>query len=313
MPRDPKHDILFEPIQIGPKTIKNRFYQIPHCNGFGSEKPMSQAHFRAMKAEGGYAACSTEYCSIHPESDDLAAAELWYGGPHAPCMESRAVPRAPSQIPSDFEHLTYPKEMDKDDIREVQGFYVDAAKRAREAGFDIVYVYGSHSYLPQQFLTPYYNKRTDEYGGSFENRARFWRGAIEQGKGAVGDDCAICVRMSTDMFMGEPGTQLERDCVPFVELCDDLVDLWDTNASGISEWGEDATPSRFYPSGRLLPWQKRIKEVSKKPVLGVGRFTSPDLMVEAIESGALDIIATCRPSISDPFLPKKIDEGRLDD
>jgi dimethylamine/trimethylamine dehydrogenase len=232
MARDPKYDILFEPIQLGPKTMKNRFYQIPHCNGFGSEKPMSQAYFRAMKAEGGYGACCTEYCSIHPESDDthrvsarlwddddiknlglmcdmlheheaLAAAELWYGGPHAPCMESRAVPRAPSQIPSDFEHLTYPKEMDKDDIREVQGFYVEAAKRAREAGFDIVYVYGSHSYLPQQFLTPYYNKRTDEYGGSLENRARFWRETIEQVKDAVGDDCAIAVRMSTDMFMGE--------------------------------------------------------------------------------------------------------------
>jgi dimethylamine/trimethylamine dehydrogenase len=342
MARNPKHDILFEPIQIGPKTMKNRFYQIPHCNGFGSERPLSQAHFRAMKAEGGYAACCTEYCSISPESDDthrvsariwddgdirnlsimcdmlhehgaLAACELWYGGPHAPCMESRCVPRGPSQIPSDFEYLTYAIEADKDDIRYLQKLYVDAAKRARTAGFDIVYVYGSHSYLPQQFLTPYYNKRTDEYGGSFENRARFWRETIERVKDAVGDDCAIAVRMSTDMFIGEPGTQLERDCLPFVELVDDMVDVWDINVSGISEWGEDATPSRFYPSGRQLHWQAAVKSVSKKPVLGVGRWTNPDMMADAIESGQLDIIATCRPSISDPFLPQKIDEGRLDD
>jgi dimethylamine/trimethylamine dehydrogenase len=342
MPRNPKYDILFEPIKLGPKTMKNRFYQIPHCNGFGSEKPLSQAYFRSLKAEGGYGACCTEYCSISPESDDthrvsarlwddddvknlsvmcdmlhsygaLAAAELWYGGPHAPCMESRCVPRGPSQIPSDFEHLTYPKQMDKDDIRAVQKMYVDAAKRARKAGFDIVYVYGSHSYLPQQFLTPYYNKRTDEYGGSLENRARFWRETIEQVKDAVGHDCAIAVRMSTDMFMGEPGTQLERDCLPFVQMVDDIVDVWDINVSGISEWGEDATPSRFYPSGRMLPWQEAVKKVSKKPVLGVGRFTNPDLMVEAIKGGKLDIIATCRPSISDPWLPRKIDEGRLDD
>jgi len=247
MARDPKHDILFEPIQIGPKTMRNRFYQIPHCNGFGSEKPFSQAFFRAVKAEGGYAAVSTEYCSISPESDDthrmsarlwddddiknlslmcdmlhehdcLSAAELWYGGPHAPCMETRCVARGPSQIPSDFEYLTYAIEADKDDIRYLQRLYVEAAKRARTAGFDIVYVYGSHSYLPQQFLTPFYNKRTDEYGGSFENRARFWRETIEQVKEAVGDDCAIAVRMSTDMFLGEAGTQLERDCLPFVEL-----------------------------------------------------------------------------------------------
>jgi dimethylamine/trimethylamine dehydrogenase len=342
MARDPKHDILFEPIQIGPKTMKNRFYQIPHCNGFGSEKPFSQAFFRAIKADGGYAAVSTEYCSISPESDDthrmsarlwddddiknlslmcdmlhdrgaLAACELWYGGPHAPCMETRCVPRAPSQIPSDFEYLTYPIEMDKDDIRYVQNLYVEAARRARSAGFDIVYVYGSHSYLPQQFLTPYYNKRTDEYGGSLENRARFWREAIEMVKEAVGDDTAIAVRMSTDMFLGEAGTQLERDCVPFVQLVDDLVDVWDINLSGISEWGEDATPSRFYETGRAIPWQKRIKEVTKKPVLGVGRFTNPDVMVDAINSGALDIIATCRPSTADPYLPKKIEEGRLDD
>ncbi len=342
MARDPKYDILFEPIQLGPKTMKNRFYQIPHCNGFGSEKPMNQAHFRAMKAEGGYGACCTEYCSISPESDDshrvsarlwddgdiknlsvmcdmlhehgaLAAAELWYGGPHAPCMESRCTPKGPSQIPSDFEYLTYPIEMDKDDIRYVQKLYVDAAKRARTAGFDIVYVYGSHAYLPQQFLTPFYNHRTDEYGGSFENRARFWRETIEQVREAVGDDTAIAVRMSCDMFMGEAGTQLERDCLPFVELCDEIVDVWDINVSGIAEWGEDATPSRFYAAGRMLPWQEAVKAISKKPVLGVGRFTDPNMMVDAINNGQLDIIATCRPSISDPFLPKKIEEGRFDD
>ncbi|MFN8185918.1 MAG: FAD-dependent oxidoreductase [Gaiellales bacterium] len=342
MARDPRHDILFEPIKIGPKTMKNRFYQIPHCNGFGSEKPMSQAHFRATKAIGGYAAVCTEYCSISPESDDthrvsarlwddddirnlslmcdmlhehdcLSACELWYGGPHAPCMETRCVPRGPSQIASDFEYLTYCIEADKDDIRYLQKLYVDAAKRARTAGFDIVYVYGSHSYLPQQFLTPFYNKRTDEYGGSFENRARFWRETIEQVKEAVGDDCCICVRMSTDMFIGEAGTQLERDCVPFVELCNDIVDLWDINLSGIAEWGEDATPSRFYQQGRAAPWQKRIKEVAKAPVLGVGRWVSPDAMVDAINDGVLDIIATCRPSTADPYLPKKIEEGRLDD
>jgi dimethylamine/trimethylamine dehydrogenase len=101
--------------------------------------------------------------------------------------------------------------------------------------------------------------------------------------------------------------------LPFVELVDHLVDVWDVNVSGISEWGEDATPSRFYPQGRLLPWQAAVKSVSKKPVLGVGRWTNPDAMVDAINSGKLDIIATCRPSISDPFLPMKIDEGRLED
>src|SRR5438105_3551519 len=222
MARNPKHDVLFEPIQIGPKTMKNRFYQIPHCNGFGSERPLSQAYFRAMKAEGGYAACCTEYCSISPESDDThrVSARIWDDG----------------------------------DIRNLSIMC------------DMLHEHG-----------------------------------------------AIAVRMSTDMFIGEAGTQLERDCLPFVELVDDMVDVWDINVSGIAEWGEDATPSRFYPSGRMLPWQAAVKAVSKKPVLGVGRWVNPDMMAEAINTGKLDIIATCRPSISDPFLPKKIDEGRLDD
>ena len=195
--------------------------------------------------------------------------------------------------------------MDKDDIREVQGFYVEAAK-AREAGFDIVYVYGSHSYLPQQFLTPYYNRRTDEYGGSFENRARFWRETIEQ----VRRRSATTARspsMSTDMFMGEAGTQLERDCLPFVELVDEIVDVWDINVSGISEWGEDATPSRFYESGRSCRGRGgqggREEAGPRRRPLHQSRRDGRGI------SGKLDIIATCRPSISDPWLPKQDRRG----
>ena len=342
MARDPKHDVLFTPIEIGVKTMKNRFYQIPHCNGFGSDKPMSQAHFRALKAEGGYAAVSTEYCSIHPESDDvhrvsarlwddddirnlglmcdmlhergaLAACEMWYGGPHAPCLETRAIPRGRHR--SQATSSTSPTARRWTPTTSAR--FRTCTSRRRNGPAPRVSTSststGSHSYLPQQFLTPYYNKRTDEYGGSLENRARFWRETIEKVKEAVGDDMAIAVRISTDMFMGEAGTQLERDALPFVEMVDHLVDVWDVNVSGISEWGEDATPSRFYETGRQLPWQAAVKSVSNKPVLGVGRFTNPDVMVEAINSGKLDIIATCRPSISDPWLPRKIDEGRLDD
>ena len=338
---DDKFAILFEPIAIGPKLMKNRFYQVPHCAGFGSEKPRSQAAFRGMKAEGGWGAVCTEYCSIHPESDDLhrvsarlwddgdvanlslmceeahthgalAGVQLWYGGPHAACMESRLVPRAVSQIPSDAEYMVTGQSMSKTDIAILQRHYVEAALRAEAAGFDIVYVYGGHAQGPSQFLAPFYNRRTDEYGGSFANRARHWRETIEKVRAAVGDSCAIAVRITVDMFMDEAGIMLERDALPFVALCDDIVDLWDVTI-GSYEWGEDATPSRFYPSGRHLPWQSAVKQVTRKPVVGVGRFTDPDLMVEVIRSGKLDIIGAARPSISDPFLPRKIEERRFDD
>ena len=344
MARDPKYDCLFEPIRIGPKTMKNRFYQVPHCNGAGSERPGAQAAFRGVKAEGGWGGICTEYCSIHPESDDvhrvsariwdegdvvnlgymcdeihkwgsLAGIEMWYGGPHAPCMESRAVPRGPSQIASEFETRTYPREADEDDIKDLIGMYVEAAKRAERAGFDIIYVYGAHSYLPLQFLSKFYNKRTDGYGGSFENRARFWIESLAAVKEAVGDTCAVATRFAIDTLYGADGVEVGDDGLKFVELAtrEGVVDLWDVNIGDIAEWGEDAGPSRFYKANHQKPWVKDVKSIAKTPVLGVGRVTSPDDMVQIITSGQADIIGAARPSISDPFLPKKIEEGRLED
>ena len=184
----------------------------------------------------------------------LAGVELWYGGSHAPCMESRATPRGPSQYASEFETLTYCKEMDLDDIATVQQYYVDAALRSRDAGFDIVYVYGAHSYLPLQFLSPYYNKRKDKYGGSLENRARFWLETLEKVRRAVGQDCAIATRFAVDTLYGESGVEVERDGVKFIGLADPLVDLWDVDVGDIAEWGEDAGPSRFYLQGHQVPW-----------------------------------------------------------
>ena len=342
MARNPKYDILFEPIQIGPKTLRNRFYQVPHCIGAGSDRPGFQAAHRSLKAEGGWGGINTEYCSIHPESDDthrlsariwdegdvrnlkamtdevhkhgtLAGVELWYGGAHAPCLETRSTPLGPSQYASDFETLSYCKEMDLDDIARVQQYYVDAALRSRDAGFDIIYVYGSHSYLPVQFLSPHYNKRTDKYGGSLANRARFWLETLEKVRKAVGSDCAIATRVEIDSLVGPGCIEVERDGMAFVELADSLVDLWDLDLGDIAEWGEDAGPSRFYQQGHQLPWTRFIKQVSKKPVLGVGRFTDPEKMVEIVTKGYADIIGAARPSIADPFLPQKIDEGRVDD
>ena len=344
MARDPKYDCLFEPIRIGPKTMRNRFYQVPHCNGAGSERPGTQAAFRGMKAEGGWGAVCTEYCSIHPESDDvhrvsarlwdegdvinlghmcdelhkhgtLAGIEMWYGGPHAPCMETRCAPRGPTQIASEFENLTYPREADQDDIDDLIEMYVAAAKRAERAGFDIIYVYGAHSYLPLQFLSKFYNKRTDKYGGSFENRARFWLETLAAVKRAVGDRCAIATRLAIDTLYGPDGVEGGDDGLKFVELAtkEGLVDLWDVNIGDIAEWGEDAGPSRFYKANHQAPWIKDVKRLAKAPVLGVGRVTNPDDMVRIITSGQADIIGAARPSIADPFLPKKIEEGRLDD
>ncbi len=331
--------MLFEPVQIGPKTLKNRFYQVPHCTGFGVEKPWSQAAHRAVKAEGGWAAVCTEYCTVSPDADEtpyisarmwddhdlrhlslvpeaahahgaLAGIELSHSGVHGENGETRIPPPGPSQIASDFSGIT-PKEMDLDDIERIRDDFVRAAIRSRDAGFDIVYVYGGHSYLLGQFLSPFYNQRADAYGGSLENRARFWVEVLAAVKDAVGDDCAIACRIAISA-VGGAGIELDEG-LQFVRLADHVVDLWDVHIGSISEWSKDSGSSRFFREGWQLEWTGRVREATAKPIVGVGRLTTPDRMVEIIESGAWDLIGAARPNIADPYLPRKIDEGRLDE
>jgi dimethylamine/trimethylamine dehydrogenase len=339
VPRDPRHDVLFEPIRIGPKTLRNRFYQVPHCTGFGVQKPRGQAGHRALKAEGGWAAVNTEYCAVSPESDEtpfisarlwddgdsanlavmcdevhehgaLAGVELHHSGVHCPRREWRLPALAPSQLASDY-LLVVPKAMELEDIRRVQRDWAAAAVRARDVGFDIVYVYGAHSYLPMQFLSPFYNRRTDEYGGSLENRARFWLETLEVVREAVGDDCAVVSRLAVEA-LSPYGVELDEG-LEFVRMADALVDLWDVNIGSATEWSRDSGTSRFFSEGWQLEWTGRVREATAKPIVGVGRFTNPDRMAEIVSSGVWDVIGAARPSIADPFLPRKVEEGRYDE
>jgi dimethylamine/trimethylamine dehydrogenase len=328
-------------VQIGPKTLKNRFCQVPQCTHFGTDLAGSHAYHRGIKAEGGWALVNTEYCSIHPESDDyprnysrlwddadvrnlsvmcdavhehdaLAGVELWYGAAHAANLDTRTAARGVAQVapypglPGTCYEVTIPE------IRELQQFFVDAALRARQAGFDVMNVYGGHAEsITGQFFSRFYNKRTDQYGGSFENRARFWRECIELVREAVGDSCAIAARHSVD-DRGQPAIDRD-DALQFIELVDDLVDFWDLVVGTGEAFQEDIGPSRTHPENHEADAVRRARAHTKKPIIGVGRFVSPDVMVEAIRSGQLDIIGAARPSIADPFLPRKIEEGRLGD
>jgi dimethylamine/trimethylamine dehydrogenase len=329
---DPNHKILFESVRIGPKTLRNRFYQVPHCSGFGTEKPWTQAAHRGVKAEGGWAAVCTEYAPFSPESDEapliaarfwdeddmralrlmtetahahgaLAGLELHHSGAHAPNAQTRLPSIAPSQLASDLEPHVVPKEMELADIARVQRQWAEGAMRARDCGFDIVYVYGAHSYLPMQFLSRFYNKRTDAYGGSLKDRARFWLETLEAVRDAVGEDCAIVTRIAVDA-LGPAGIHVD-EALKFVTLADDLVDLWDVNIGSIAFWSKDSGTSRYFEEGYQLEWTGGIREATAKPIVGVGRLTSPDRMASIVRSGAWDLIGAARPSIADPFLPQK--------
>jgi dimethylamine/trimethylamine dehydrogenase len=314
---------------------------VPHSNGFGSHKPRQQARFRGTKAEGGWAAVCVEISSIDPESDRnpvptpsriwdeddarnlaatveevhahgaLAGIELWYSGSHPGMSPGRVPPAAPSQLPSEAYPMIYPRELRLEEIPATIEKYVAAAARARDAGFDILYVYGGHSYgLPMQFLSPFYNRRTDEYGGSLENRSRFWIEAIEAVRDEVGSDCAVAVRIGIDptgLFGISP-----EDAAGFVRLADPVVDLWDVVASSRAEFWLDMRPSRLATEDYQLKWLRGVRESTRKPIIAVQRFTSPDQMAEVVKSGLVDLVGGARPSIADPFIPRKIEEGNAD-
>jgi dimethylamine/trimethylamine dehydrogenase len=201
--------------------------------------------------------------------------------------------------------------MDKSDIRDVRRWHREAAVRAMTAGFDVITCYAGHNLaLPMHFLQRRRNDRTDEYGGSLANRARLLREILEDTKDAVGHKCAVALRFAVDELLGTLGISANDEGREVVELLAELPDLWDVN---VSDWRNDSTTSRFTQEGSQLDYMAFVKTVTKRPVVGVGRFTSPDTMVSVIKKGLMDFVGAARPSIADPFLPKKIEEGRPED
>jgi dimethylamine/trimethylamine dehydrogenase len=331
--RDPRFDVLFEPVKIGPVTAPNRFYQVPHCTGMGYALPQTLAAMREVKAEGGWGVVNTEYCSIHPSSDDmpfpfcslwdeqdvtnmrlmtdkvhahgaLAGVELWHGGLRSSNLHSRATPLAPASLPVSNDPWQAQR-MDKADIREFRRRHLDAVGRAREAGYDIIYVYAAHTYLLAQFLDPVLNTRTDEYGGSMENRSRLIRELLEEARDLVGDSCALAVRVEVD---NEDGSSDGRE-----ELLSGLAPLCDLFDVTVADYGHEMGVSRFVREASLEDKIAHVRTLTGKPVVSVGRFTSPDTMLSQVRRGIVDLVRAARPSIADPFLPAKVRDGRLDE
>jgi dimethylamine/trimethylamine dehydrogenase len=340
MVRDPNYDILFEPIRIGPVTAKNRFYQTPHATGMGYTWPNHGRAYREMKAEGGWGVVTTEECMIHPSSDHMSAphmrlwsdddipamaevaeavhahgalfgVELAHAGRMAANRLTREQPLAPSLLPYAGYGPYLARPMDLDDIRAFRTWHRDAARRAIEAGADIIYAYAAHDLsLPMQFLLPRYNQRADAYGGPLKNRVRLLRELLEDMRELAEGRAAVAIRFAVDEMAGSDGMRHDGEAPEIVSMLADLPDLWDVN---VSDWSNDSGPSRFFEEGYQETFTKFVKEITKKPVVGVGRYTSPDRMVSLIRKGHLDLIGAARPGIADPFLPQKIEEGRGED
>ena len=334
-------DVLFEPVRIGPVTAPNRFYAVPHATGHGWSQPNGAIALRAMKAEGGWGTVAVQITEISPDTDmanhpmeriwddsdiprhaaqveaikrhgSLAAIELGHGGARArnittglPVIGPSALPVLRPEVPIQV------KAMDKADIRKFREAHMAAVKRAALAGYDIIYVYASHDIsILNHFLSASINRRNDEYGGSFDNRLRLLREVLQDTLETVGGSRAVAIRFSVAEPGRSRGLTHDGEGRDVVEALAELPDLWDVNISG---WSSDSASARFSDEGFQLAYTDFVKPLTSKPVVGVGRFTSPEFMASLVRNGRLDLIGAARPSIADPFLPNKIRDGRIEE
>ena len=338
---DPRYAPLFEPLKIGPVTAPNRFVAVPYALGFSDLMPNGAMGFRETRAEGGWGIVAMQLTEIDPTSDlsglryerlwddhdtrrhaasvarikahgALASVELAHTGIRSRGISNGYPAMGPSILPTLKPDAPFmARAMDLSDIRALRVNHRAAVRRARQAGYDIAYVYAAHdASILWHFLSPVYNQRSDAYGGSFENRLRLLREVLEDAQDEARGEMAIALRFAVHEASGPKAILHDGEGRAVVEALAELPDLWDVNISG---WSRDSATSRYDGEGHQEPFTTFVKQVTTKPVLGVGRFTSPDAMVSQIKRGVLDLIGAARPSIADPFLPAKIREGRVDD
>jgi len=246
---------------------------------------------------------------LHNESDARIMGQLIHMGRYCPSFGSGEMPVAPSAIPSRLTGET-PREMTLEDIETVKDAYASAAGRCREAGFDMVEILACTGYLISQFLSPLTNRRADRYGGAIENRMRFGLEVIQRVRETVGDDCPLGIRVAGNDFM--EGGHTNRESALFAAEAEKAgVDA--VNVTG--GWHETNVPqlTTNVPPGVYVYLARGIKEKVGVPVFASNRLGDPYVAERALRSGACDMICWARPLITDPDLPNKVRDGRIEE
>src|ERR1700727_1706913 len=231
---------------------------------------------------------------------------------NGPNLSSRVAPMGPAHLPvaTFTSDPVQARRMDLDDIADLRRWHRAAVRRSLQAGYDLVYVYAGHALGGiHHFLSRRYNDRDDAYGGSAENRMRLLREILEDTREEADGRAAVACRITVDELLGDEGITRE-DIEDVIGTLGELPDLWDFV---LGSWEDDSLTARFGEEAGEEQHVRGLKALTSKPVVGVGRFTSPDTMVRMVSSGVLDLIGAARPSIADPFLPRQIEEGRLED
>ncbi|MBC7294241.1 MAG: FAD-dependent oxidoreductase, partial [Thermoleophilia bacterium] len=342
---------LFEPIRIGPVVAKNRIEAAPtlpclaHVDGSVSTELVDYYKAKARGGAGivtvGESAVDSDYAITHAgqlllDHDNkisglsrladaihrygaLASIELCHGGGQTlPSLIGNRRPIAPSVMTSKLHETLAGRSisvqvMEHDLIEQVTENFAAAALRAKKAGFDMVLVHGGHGWLLAQFTSPLTNKRTDEYGGSLQNRARFPLRVLERIREVCGPDLAIEYRFSADELV--PGGLSQEEGVEFARLLEDKVDCFHASCGtmGDPKLIPYNHPAYFLPQGKNVHLAAQLKEAVNKPVTAVGAIVDLAMAERIVAEGQADIVAMARALIADPLLPHKSIYGNVEE
>ncbi len=338
---------LSSPITIGRVTFRNRMFSAPmggtDITNDGCIGPKSTA-FYELRGKGGAAAVTVSECMVHPKTDgshayhldttilnSLAAAtytadaihrhgavpslELSHSGMYAGTYMTDKTKQhemhqwgACDTVRADGVKV---KALSEEMIREIVEAYGQTAALAKRAGFGMIMIHGGHGWLLNQFLSPYFNKRTDKYGGSLENRCRLAKEVLQSVREAVGPGFPIEFRMSgSELFEG--GYDLEEG-VRIAQKLESYIDLLHVSAGTYQRGFGDTHPSMFKDHGCNVYLAAEIKKHVSIPVATIGALNDPEQMEEIIDSGKADVVYMARALLADPFLPRKIMENRDDE
>lgn len=338
---------LSSPITIGRVTFRNRMFSAPmggtDITNDGCIGPKSTA-FYELRGKGGAAAVTVSECMVHPKTDgshayhldttilnSLAAAtytadaiyrhgavpslELSHSGMYAGTYMTDKTKQhemhqwgACDTVRADGVKV---KALSEEMIREIVEAYGQTAALAKRAGFGMIMIHGGHGWLLNQLLSPYFNKRTDKYGGSLENRCRLAKEVLQSVREAVGAGFPIEFRMSgSELFEG--GYDLEEG-VRIAQELESYIDLLHVSAGTYQRGFGDTHPSMFKEHGCNVYLAAEIKKHVSIPVATIGALNDPEQMEEIIASGKADVVYMARALLADPFLPRKIMENRDDE
>ncbi|MCD8018443.1 MAG: FAD-dependent oxidoreductase [Clostridiales bacterium] len=332
---------IFEPLTVKHMDLKNRIVMMPMGTNFGEqngEMSFLHIHYYEQRAKGGVGLIIVENASVDsPQGSNgttqlridkdnyiprlfklcesvhqqggRVAIQINHAGASAMSSRIDMQPVSASNIPSK-NGGEIPRPLTVEEIYGIVKKYGEAAKRAQIAGFDAVEIHAGHSYLISQFLSPLTNKRTDEFGGSMENRARFARLVVEEVRKQVGNDFPILLRISADELM-EGGNTLD-DCLQYLEYIQEEVDIFNVSAglNGSLQYQIDAN---YLPDGWRSYMAKAVKEKFGKPCITMGNIRDPRVADDILERGDADLIGLGRGLIADPDWVNKVEYGDVAD